>query len=901
MKATHTTPAALLLLALFQACSGNGSDIGPRLARLPTESCRVSVFDDAGRGVVGAKVTIVGTAASAITGRNGRGDLLAAPRGTRLVRVDGSVGAAVAGDHLATLTVAESIVGPDLPSPIHLPDLTVGETIPTGTQTATTTLTTDAGAIVTVAAGISVGIDAAASEVELRAGDLSAQHLPGELPLASVGATLFGAGVFVSPADATFTPGIDLDIADDLAAGAGVVQLYHLDPDTGEWSVVANVTAGGGRIVAAGRITRGGLYAFGVATSEAAVTGLVRDLDIDGTGLDLASPVPEVMVRVDQRRAVTGADGRFTVSGVARRNADDSGRTAQVEVFAGGSWLPTVATTTIDVSAATPAAPADVGEIDLDTVPAGNIRLLQIWQARADGLRLARVSGVRSGVAQVVCGDAGGEALFEDVPSGFFGVQEGWRRAPGLLDSGQAIAFLNPGSRWSDLNLFTQTRGWYVGARNCRVYVCDAVGGGPITGASIVQGRTAGSGLLGVTQDNGAAFGDRGFSGRVTAVARSERDGVRVTHAYSISLPNSEKVELPLQQVLRAPLGAFDRHGVVAGRLLGADLAKDHELRTTRRIFLGEWWDDVVDPTFAPLQSRLPIDEAPTATTDTFRVGMASSGGHLVATESTTAGGTRLEKVGMLLDFTPTQGAVVARDLSLDLTADTTFTATQLLAGAPAEVDTASFAFALALEQDDKRVVDVARQLQGNLAISGEDLEFTLPALTGPLAGRRWLMLLHGEQVLGDLTYRHEDLLTAPTATGVRLRPFPTISTPSSSYVTPGGSVSADGFRVAFALPAGAACGTIELRSTDVGEQLRWSVYVRADETEFRFVALPTDVPTPLAAGRSYELTVSALFAPDGTYDNVAYGDLVSYAQTIAPRESGVTQVTSVTFALTTN
>ncbi|MCB9878866.1 MAG: hypothetical protein H6835_14825 [Planctomycetes bacterium] len=890
----------LLAVVAFATCSGSGSDIGPRLARLSGESCRVQVLDDAGRGVVGARVTLVGTSLSTVTGRNGRGDLLASPRGTRLVRVDGGAAAAQAGDHLATLTVAEAIVGPDFPSPIHLPDLTAAATIPTGTQTTTTSLTSAGDANITVANGISVGTADAASEVELRVGDLQAHHLPGDLPVSGSGAILFGQGVFLGPEDATFSPGIDLDLPDDLAAGTGVVQLYHLDPDTGTWAAVANVTAAGGRLVASGQVTRGGLYAFGAAVGEAAVTGLVRDLDIDGTGVDTAAPVPGALVRVDQRRAITGADGRFTVRGVARRKADDSGRLAQVEVFAGGGWLPVVVPTTIDVSGATPAAPVDVGELDFDSVPAGNIRVLQIRRARIDARRLVRVSSARGGVTQVAVGDANGQAMLEDVPSGVFGVQEGWRRAPLSIDFNQAITFLVAGQRWNDLYLFTQSRGWYQGTRNCRIYVCDELGGGPVTGASLVQGKTAGQGLLGLTQDNGAAFGERSLGGRITAVSRSERGADSVTHAFSISSPSADKVELPLQQVRRAPLGAFDRHGVVAGEVLGIDLGKQHELRTRRPIFLREWWDDVVDPDVAPLQSRLPIDVVPGTTAD-YRAGVAVGGGDLVVTEFTAAGGRTLERVGMLLDFVPTEAAVVTRDLALDLDAATTFAAPQLLLGAPAEVDTASFVFALALELDEGRVVDVDRALQGNLTIAGDDLEFALPALTGALDGRRWLALLQGQQLIGGVTYRHEDLLALPVSGDLRLQAFPSITSPSSAHAAPGGTVSAGGFPVAFALPAGAVCGSIELRATGAGEQLRWSVFVRPDETGFDFVGFPTDVPSPLVAGRTYELTVSAWFAPPGTYTSVPYGDLVSFAQTIGPRESGVTQITSATLTVTAN
>ena len=53
MKPVRCAPFALLLP--FAACKGDGSEVGPVLADLPAASCRVSVRDDAGRAVTGAR------------------------------------------------------------------------------------------------------------------------------------------------------------------------------------------------------------------------------------------------------------------------------------------------------------------------------------------------------------------------------------------------------------------------------------------------------------------------------------------------------------------------------------------------------------------------------------------------------------------------------------------------------------------------------------------------------------------------------------------------------------------------------------------------------------------------------------------------------------------------------
>ena len=41
---------AACLIVLLTACSGDGSDIGPRLARLPDASSKVQLLDDQNRG-----------------------------------------------------------------------------------------------------------------------------------------------------------------------------------------------------------------------------------------------------------------------------------------------------------------------------------------------------------------------------------------------------------------------------------------------------------------------------------------------------------------------------------------------------------------------------------------------------------------------------------------------------------------------------------------------------------------------------------------------------------------------------------------------------------------------------------------------------------------------------------
>ena len=462
MRRTEGLPVLALLLA---ACEGGGSDIGPRLPPLPDASSKVVVLDDERRGVVGAVVTIDGTQIRAVSGPNGRGDFLAAPRGRVVVQVDGSSAAAVAGDRLALLRVATTIVGPDLPTPIHLPDLpeAAQRTVTAGSQATTTVVPSVRGSTLTIQAGTSVGGASGASDVPVRLGELRSVHLPGDLPSTPTETRLFGRGVFVDPGDVTFAPGAVLDVADDIAVGTAVPALFRLDPVTGEWQAsTATVTVAGGRLSAA--VDAGGLYSFGVVVPSTEVSGRVVNVAGD--------PVFDAMVRVDHVRTQTGGDGRFTAVGVPATMGDDSARQAQIEVVGGGTWLPVGESELVAVSQQ----PADFGDLLVDTLRAGNIRVQQVVRARAESRRLARLSTVRDSFAFITTSDDNGQVLYEDVPAGFIGFQEARRRSDIEVFYGQSVGVLAAGNRWQDIFQFLFARRWFEGARSVRCYVSDAVG-----------------------------------------------------------------------------------------------------------------------------------------------------------------------------------------------------------------------------------------------------------------------------------------------------------------------------------------------------------------------------------------------------------------------------------------
>jgi hypothetical protein len=881
-------PRVVALLGLvLPACQGDGSDIGPKLPPLPGPSCKVVVLDDLGRGVVGARVAVGG--AVAFTGRNGRGDLFAAPRGRQRIDVDGANAAAVAGDQLGRFGFVAAVLGPDLPAVVHLPAFAPGSaaTLNLGTQPAATTVTSPNGSGLTVPAGASVGSDVAtATTVTLRVGDLEPQHVPGELPPPTAGALLTGAVFCIDPPGVTFSPAADLDLADDLGLGGGATAtLFHLDPATGEWTTRrTGLAAVAGRVPVPAAVATGGVYVLGVEVPAATVSGRVV--------LPTGGPVPDALVAVDGARTTTDAGGRFVANAPAAL-ADGSVRSVRLEVFAGGSWLPARVATTAAVALGTA---LDLGDVVLDTVFAGSVRVQQVQRGRADVLRPARLSAVEYPVALATFSDAQGQAWFEDVPAEWFGFQEG-RPFEGLdVLYGQGVDFLDRERRWLDYYQFLQQRPWFVGQRQSRVFLSDAVGGGPVRDAALVLGTTPGQGLVGTTDESGTFFVDRAVEGRATGTLRTQRGGQTLVSAFSIHGPNGDHLELALQRLLAAPLAAFDRHGLVAGVLLGADPAREHRLRATRRLELQDWWNDVVEG--IAITPVAPLDVDPAVTHAAFAVGLAVGGGHLAATELTTPGGVAtLQKVGLLVDLVPEEGATVARDLNLDLDASTPFVVDGALAGADPVIDVTQLSLALGLQQPSDRVVDVARDLRGNHAASGDDLQFTLPALTGELADHRWLALLQGEFASGGATVIVQSLYTLPASAPRPLPALPTVTAPA-----PGATVPAAGFTVEFQLPAGARYGLVELRSAAGAETLLWQAMVPPTLTQFVFVALPTPAATPLVAGRTYTLTVSAFFG-DGVLDlsDDPYRDLSTFVQSIGPAEHGVTQVSRRRFTISTN
>ena len=108
----------------FVGChEGGGSDIGPTLPPGPTYDYRVLVYDDPGRPVVGARISVSGSASTATTSHTGRAFYLESTSGNRLVTIEGTNAAAVDSSRLGSTIVAAVLPdGDELPYVVYLPD-----------------------------------------------------------------------------------------------------------------------------------------------------------------------------------------------------------------------------------------------------------------------------------------------------------------------------------------------------------------------------------------------------------------------------------------------------------------------------------------------------------------------------------------------------------------------------------------------------------------------------------------------------------------------------------------------------------------------------------------------------------------------------------------------------------
>jgi hypothetical protein len=228
-----------LLGLLLAGCTAEGSDIGPSIEPLPGKSIEFLVQDDAGRLVANAGVTVSSPGVSAFGARTvqrGVADLAIAGSADAVVRIDPAAAAAQNQDSLIGYALAMDLSDGLAREALHVADLqpSVGRPLDAATpvlagpvilddstRPSTATLRAAGGTTVSGLVGTNV----------LRSGRISPTNLPGLFPNPGGSALIPGVGVHLGPDGLTFSPAMDLEVADETTSCVQTRRVHYVDGD----------------------------------------------------------------------------------------------------------------------------------------------------------------------------------------------------------------------------------------------------------------------------------------------------------------------------------------------------------------------------------------------------------------------------------------------------------------------------------------------------------------------------------------------------------------------------------------------------------------------------------------------------------------------------------------------
>jgi hypothetical protein len=800
--------------------------------------------------------------------------------GTQLITIDGTNASATDNavaeddDELGTIAISALIAdGLELPFTVFLPDVSdsAGLAVTTGTQGAPSTLNDAAassGAVLTISAGDTVTFGVASS-VTLKTGPLADVHLPGTIPGFPPGQVFTGRGVFISPADVQFTIGAALSLPNDLnLAASASADLYHLDPTTGSWTRVGSGTEAGGRIVApSGSVQSGGLYCF-VTTSSASTI-------VSGTVVDRRSiALPGVLVRGPQAWTRTDGAGQYTLPAMARLDASGSNRTVTVEFDGGHDFLPVRTTVSVDLDAATKTV-----DTPLDTVRVRDVRVLMIRRGVRDPLRRINMSSEGGLHNAIGTSNEIAETRHDDLPVGFVGFETTEPIDHDAINRTLGVFEMESNSIAQDIRVFGDQRAWLPKRNGSSLTrVLDEVGTGPIEAAYVIVGAVAGTGLEDLTSEVGITAASIGGGGQVTAVFESQSDGRTVVSAITMVKVNTGEISLPVARATRKNLGAFQRFGLFTGSITNIAGSNTRRVRATGTMTLQNFYEESFLGQPATFRVPKKVDPAVTGGS-TYTIGVPKGLGYLATTEGTTTAGVfTLERVGLAPNLVVVEGTRTTQNLDLSLVANTLFTVTDALVNKDASIPNNALRFDLAGQLAKGTLLDIERDIGGNMTVSGTNLIFSLPAVPGVLT--RYVLGLHGSatttgRTITQQTFISLDGVNTPT---VQMHPAPTVTSP-----TPGGTIAASGFTVQLTSPANTTYTVLELRTNDNPDDVRsWTVVLPREATSFDFVTWQAGVPVLLVAGRTWTFTATSVRIDSGPLAYPAFTEEDVYYRIVA-------------------
>lgn len=872
LQSCRSVPSGVVLAAIVSlaGCKGEGFDIGPRIEKLPDDSFRAFVRDDAGKAVVNARVTLSTDAGRPVwTSRDGLADFFHTPSGRVIAAFDMNAALAEQGDFLAGLTVVFDAVPRDqLLATIHVADVSGSSGLPlvAGALAATATLDDSAtsGAVLVIPAGTIVGFGAATNDT-LRSGSLRHDHVP-PLRLTDGRAALVTRGVQLHPASSTFAPGAHLTVPNDIALPAnGTAELFELGPADGEWRVIGRGTADATATLittTAPVVTRAALLAFAVA-APAIATIRGRLLETDGRTV-----VARARVRAGQVVAESGSDGRFELQAVPVGGADGTSRQATL-TFAGGRTRRPAA---FERSFAAIGGQAlDAGDLTFDLEGVTDLRALAIARGQVQPFVTVGLGSADRGNGDAGVSRADGTIEFPAIDDRFVGFlattpdPTNVRRVFSL----DGRVFVPASRRNLDLLLFYGTEEWTADNRGGAVVVpIDDANGARVTGAYVHRQRGGSDEFLDQTREDNDLRAAISGATEIVASLETNTDGVRVLSAHSANHVDVRRVELPLLRAQRAPLGAFVPFGVLHGDLRaplqpgsGIPLATLWRVVATGIENADRWLDAALAGRSLAPATPVWLDPAQTGGS-LYRGGLPSRGAHVAMTwGDLVLGRHQISALALMTDIALAPGSTtefIPTGMTA-LYADTDFRATGALAGFDAAIPGTAVRTDLAYVLADGRAIEVVRTHDGNLTALGEDAVLRLPATFAPPAGGHWLAVIGGTADVGGviLTQRAVFALDGTTHPRVPQLAVPSIDTPLHAQ-----QVSANGFEARFTVPPESLYVTVRLHGESAGEIRDWRAIVPPDLGTFTFRVLPRG-PAILAPGQ-YTLEVTAVRIDDG-------------------------------------
>ncbi|MGE0143467.1 MAG: hypothetical protein AB7I19_06940 [Planctomycetota bacterium] len=854
---------AAVLIVTAEGCNNGSGDIGPNLLRLPDSSFRVLVRDDDDRAVVNAAVSIEGSNAIAFTESRGRGEFYIDVNGRALLRIGTTTAIVEDGDVFAALAVAVDAEAERIPAfDVHLANLSQSQQLDVATGVLASTEVLDdsgrSGAVLTLPAGTAIA-SGTLTTLQLRLGRLRSDHLPPLVPEVG-GARLISRGIHIAirpfdavPNAATISPGAALSIPNDLGLAPGsTAELFELDPSDGEWRPIGSgaVDPSGAAIETVGTpITRAALVAFATPTMRTAdFTG--RLLSVDRT-----RPLARARVRAGQRVAFTNDAGRFTLSAIPIALADGAPLRPTLSVRGGRTQVQDVLEIALDPAV------LDLGDVPTAFHGVTDFRTLLVARGKSQPFTSVQIGSTT-------------------LPGGFVGItsRSAELTIPALSDrfigftatipdpnSIQRVLeldgrfFLPEGRRNFDLRLFYASRGWTETNRGGTLFVpLDREGAGRLTGVDIVRRNGGVDDFLDRTRDE-FEFREDVRREYENVASFQSTDGTRTVFSVcSVVGLEVGRMEMPLHRARRSAIG-FDTFGIVEGDFrvpFDPSGSQVYLVRVTNVENTDRWFDAVLED--RSILARAPVFLDPMRDGGTeFRYGVPSRGGHVVAIRAADRAG-RTEFVNMVYEVDgpyPPDRVQILRTTGFGVLGfDTEFTATDAFVGLDASLDPAAVRSHLAFALPDGRVVEIARDHDGNLTRRGDDAVLTLPA--EPWRGSTWMTVLEVDAEVSGVARRQRTIHrfdSNPAASTPNLE-VPQITTPVA-----GGQVPVAGFDVAFTLPSTATYATLRLTRDDGTVMRDWFAVLPPEQTSFRFRPLP-EIPSErqmLAAG-TYTLELCA-------------------------------------------